>query len=152
MSDENAPIVVTLKGGKDFSDPWIVLRGSNPEQVTNMLRNLGDLPQAVVEASNFFHGTNNAAPLLPGTPDAGASNPDNRATRPAQASGWGSSPQQQQFQGQQGAPLHPEGKQCSVCGQVLQFGKTRTNKGQWKCPQYRWNNGNPNEHTLEWAN
>lgn len=76
---------------------------------------------------------------------------------PQQSGGWGAAQQQApQQQGggtsQYGNQLHPEGKQCDTCGQVLEFGKTKTGKGQWKCGQYRWNNGNPNNHTLEWAN
>jgi hypothetical protein len=79
---------------------------------------------------------------------------------PPANNGWGqpqaqqqSAPPQQQSQGggSYGAQTHPEGLACN-CGKVLEFGKTRTNKGQWKCPDYRWNNGNPNEHRLEWAN
>lgn len=81
------------------------------------------------------------------------------AQQPQGGGGWSNPPQQQSAPQQNGggggynnnAQTHPEGLACH-CGEVLQFGKTRTNKGQWKCPQYRWNNGNPNEHRLEWAN
>jgi hypothetical protein len=136
--NDNAPITITLKGGKDFSDPWIVLRGSNPQQVTDMLRNLGELPQAVVEASEFFHATNNAAPVLP---------------QQQAPSGWGNSQPQQAAPAQQGATLHPEGKQCNACGQVLQFKQVnRKSDGKtfkfWSCPNGR---NRDDGHTSEFA-
>lgn len=48
------------------------------------------------------------------------------------------------------AQLHPEGKQCEVCGQVLEYKKTQAGKPKWQCSQWRWNNGSPNGHTMEW--
>lgn len=48
------------------------------------------------------------------------------------------------------AQLHPEGKQCEMCGQVLEFKKTQGGKAKWQCGQWRWNNGNPNGHAMEW--
>jgi hypothetical protein len=71
-------------------------------------------------------------------------------------------PQQQAAPVQQGAPapshpaaqLHPEGKACEVpgCGKVLEFKKTQSGKAKWQCPEWRWNNGNPNNHGMEWQN
>lgn len=87
-------------------------------------------------------------------------NPPAQQAAPQQPQGWGAAqqqaPQQQQYGGGQqskfGGPPHPEGKQCESCGKVLEFKKTSTGKGTWRCPDWRWGNGTPNGHTSEWAN
>lgn len=168
MSEETAPIVVTLKGGRDYDAPWLVIRGNRPDEVANMLNNLGSLPEAVSQAAQMFAGVVSAGPVLPQQQSApaqqapagngaawGTIQPGQGFQPAQQAQPWGggqqqSAPPQQGQPSRQGAQLHPEGEACG-CGKVLEYGKTRTNKGQWKCPDYRWNNGNPNDHRLEWA-
>jgi len=158
-----APLKATLKAGRDYDAPWLTIEASTPDELKTRLEGIIEpVIPALIEAANALKAANNLAPLLQNGADA--------ASQPAQApqggGGW-SNPPQQQSAPQQQAPqqsnggggggwqanvqLHPEGLACH-CGEVLQFGKTRTNKGQWKCPGYRWNNGNPNEHRLEWAN
>lgn len=154
MAQDGYPLSVTLKAGTGYDSPWIVVYGTTPDEVQAKLEGVhGGLIQATIEAANALKAANNAAPLLAGGQPAPQATPN-----PPQNGGW-SQPAQQQAPPQQhgggggygNAKTHPEGKTCATCNELLQWGMTRTNKGQWKCPQYRWNNGNPNEHTLEWA-
>lgn len=81
-----------------------------------------------------------------------------------QQQAWGNqatpqqAPQQQSQTAQQGgwnnqqATFHPEGKQCQQCGNVLEYKKTQSGKPKWQCADWRWNNGTPNNHAMEWAN
>lgn len=131
----DAPFTITLKGGKDFSDPWLVIRANTAQEAAGLLRQLGDLPQAVVEASNFFHATNNAAPLLPNAPQQQAPVPQQQTAPP----GWAPAPQPQ------AQPAgHPEGKVCESCSSALQFksGTSKAGKGYklWACPNNRSRN------------
>ena len=167
MSD--LPIKATLKAGAGYDAPWLTVDARDPadlELKLNAIAN-GGAPQALVEAANALKAANNAAPLLAssalpvGSSFGGGDQANAPTAPPQQQSGWGqqappatqTQPQVQQPR-QQGwqasATLHPEGLACH-CGQVLSYGKTRTNKGQWKCPDYRYNNGSPNDHRLEWA-
>jgi hypothetical protein len=143
---------------KDNDGDMVNVRADSAEELES---NLLNFPSAAY--AQFKSNVRGGAAL------GGLVQPSQAASQPAQApqasGGWGGPPQQQSAPQQQ-APqqsngggggwqsnvqLHPEGLACH-CGEVLQFGKTRTNKGQWKCPGYRWNNGNPNDHRLEWAN
>jgi hypothetical protein len=76
--------------------------------------------------------------------------------QPAQQGQQWSQPAQQAPPQQQGgrpqATLHPEGKQCQMDGKVLELKTTTNGKRKWQCPDWRWNNGNPNGHAMEWAN
>lgn len=157
-----APLKATLKAGTDYDAPWLSVEGSTPQELADRLNAIIEpVIPALIEAANALKAANNLAPLL----QNGAEAAQQPAQAPQQSGGWGNQSQQQSAP-QQAAPqqrqqgggggnynvqTHPEGLACH-CGEVLQFGKTRTNKGQWKCPAYRWNNGNPNEHRLEWAN
>ena len=149
-----APLKATLKAGSDYSAPWLTVDGNSPEELEQRLRAIaaGGLTQHLIEAANALKAANNAAPLLANA------EPAPQPEQPA-PNGWGqSAPSPQQAQSQQPrqqgwqapATTHPEGLACH-CGKPLEYGKTRTNKGQWKCPDYRWNNGSPNDHRLEWA-
>lgn len=163
MTDENnAPIVVTLKGGEGYAAPWLVIRGDNPDQVTSMLRNLGELPGAVVEAANLFSAANVAGPMLANAPQA-APTPTVAPVAPVVTGPWGQQPpaapaQQQQYQppaptgGPQAGQPHPEGHTCQTCGALLTYWETKTGKGQFKCPQYRYSSQtrSGNGHTIEW--
>lgn len=155
-----APLKATLKAGTDFDAPWLSVEGNTPQELADRLNAIIEpVIPALIEAANALKAANNLAPLL----QNGAQAAPQPAQQPQGGGGWSNPPQQQsapqQAPQQNGgggggynnnAQTHPEGLACH-CGEVLQFGKTRTNKGQWKCPQYRWNNGNPNEHRLEWA-
>lgn len=67
--------------------------------------------------------------------------PQQQAPRPQQGGGGGNF----------GGRPHPEGKQCQ-CGQVLEVKQTGSGKTVFRCPQWRWNNGNPTtHHDSEWA-
>ena len=154
-----APLKATLKAGTGYDAPWLTIDGGSPEELEQRLKAVaaGGLTQALIEAANALKAANNAAPLL--------ANGGERAPQQEQAapSGWGQSapsPQQAQSQPPQQprqqdwqapATTHPEGLACH-CGKLLEYGKTRTGKGQWKCSEYRWNSGSPNDHRLEWAN
>lgn len=152
-----SPLKCTLKSGTGYDVPWLTVDADNPGDLEQKLRGIIDshVMDTINEAASLFQATHNAVALT--QPQAEPAPPQQAAP---QSQGWGAAqqaPAQQQSapQGggvsQYGNQLHPEGKQCTACGNVLEYGKTRTNKGQWKCGAYRYNNGNPNEHTLEWA-
>lgn len=150
MSEDTAPIVVTLKAGTGYDAPWLVIRGYDPDDVTNKLKSLDGVIEATLEAAGLF-----AAQRGLGANSAPA---EAAVTSTAPKSGWGSSPAaaQQTQQGGQGshpnAVLHPEGKQCVECGNVLEQKKSQGGKLKWQCNAWRWNNGSPNNHSMEWAN
>jgi hypothetical protein len=90
------------------------------------------------------------------------SQPQQQAAPQQQNQGWGAAQQQapQQQQQQYGGgggqskfagPPHPEGKTCDICPNVLEFKKTSTGKGTWRCSEWRWNNATPNGHSSEFA-
>lgn len=168
MSDETSPIVVTLKAGTGYDAPWLVIRGDNPDLVTNMLRNLGELPTATVEAANLFRSTHNVGPLLPNAPQEQApvqqAPPQQPAwgTIPAQGGlqqtnpgqQWGQPAPQQQAPQQQGAQPHPEGLTCPMDGQVLQYKVVTRRSDQkqfkfWACPNQK---NKDDGHRSEFAN
>ena len=172
MSD--LPLKATLKAGSDYSAPWLTVDAHDPadlELKLNAIAN-GGAPQALIEAANALKAANNAAPLLansalPVGSSFGGGDQANAPTPPPPqqqhqpaASGWGSptpqapptntaQPQQQGFT--RAATTHPEGLACEACNQPLEYKKTGSGKGTWRCPQWRWNNGNPNEHSQIWA-
>lgn len=178
MSD--SPIKATLKAGPGYDVPWLTIDADNPSDLEQKLRGIIDskVLETVAEAASMFQATQNAAPLTqpqgeqPAWPQGplaqGSSfgggdrglNPPAQQAAPQQPQGWGAAqqqaPQQQQQYGGGGSkfagPPHPEGKQCEMCGKVLEFKKTSTGKGTWRCPDWRWGNGTPNGHTSEWAN
>ena len=163
MSEESA-FTVTLKGGKGYEAPWIVVRGETPEEVLGKLAAIGPVTEATIAAANLFHGATNAAPLLPNAPQVQQAPPQQQAQyvpqQPAQQVPFQQQPQQAappawaQPPVQQGPALHPEGKQCQACGQVLQY-KVVTRKSDnktfkfWECPQ---RNGKDSPHTSEFVN
>jgi hypothetical protein len=154
------PLKATLKAGAGYDAPWLSVDATDPadlELKLNAIAN-GGAPQALIEAANALKAANNAAPLLNQHQPEPAQQP---TAPPQQNSGWGqqqnAAPPQQQAQQprQQGwqapATTHPEGKQCDACGQPLEYKKTTSGKATWRCNQWRWNNGSPNEHTQLWA-
>lgn len=149
MSD--LPIKITLKSGTGYDAPWVTVDAADPYDAENKLGSLleSNALQKVVEVAELFKAANNVAPLT--QPEAPA--PQQQSA----PSGWGNRPQQQASQqggSHPNAQLHPEGKACEFggCGKVLEFKKTQGGKGKFQCPDWRWNNGNPNGHTMEWQN
>lgn len=162
MSDYALSATLKARSSSKYDAPWVVVYANDPSELKQRIE--GVVGQGVLDAlvaadnqlkvlsdSDFqpAQQQGNGAAWGTVTPQGfqpGSQHPQNQ---PQQGGGWNNGGQQGPPQ-QQGPRLHPEGEACH-CGQVLQYGKTRTNKGQWKCPAYRYNNGNPNEHTLEWA-
>lgn len=130
---------VTLKAGRDFDSPWVVVYGDNPPEVEAKLNDIDGLLKATVTAAATLRSLHTLeAGGVPATPVA--SEPAQQS-QPAQSGGWGNRNQQQGQsapQQQSGARLHPEGKQCG-CGNVLNY-KTVNRKSDgkefnfWECP------------------
>lgn len=142
MSEDNAALTVTLKAGKGFDDPWIVVRGDNPEDVTAKLSGLTSVVQATIEAANLLHAANTAAPVLANAPAAA---PDPAPQQQA-APGWATTPQQAapapQAPPQQAVVYHPEGKTCGACNSPVVFKSIfsrakNKNFNLWSCPNQR---------------
>lgn len=143
MSEDTAPIVVTLKAGTGYDAPWIVVRGYDPDDVTNKLNSLDSVIEATLEAAGKF-----AASSTLGA-ETVAQEPAQQAAPPTKPQGWGG---QSRAQGGQatskfGSQLHPEGKTCEICPNVLEKKQTSSGKNVWRCESWRWANGNPNGHT-----
>jgi hypothetical protein len=151
MSDNALPIKATLKAGTGYDAPWVTVDAADPNDLAFKLNALtnGDALQAVVEAANALKGANNAAPLVAGGAEAAPA-----PQAPVQPQGWGNSApaaapawsgaQQQAPQQPQnnGARLHPEGIQCPVDGNVVQFKEIVSKKNgktfqMWTCPNQR---------------
>lgn len=151
---------VTLKAGTGYDAPWVVIYGDNPDDVAFKLNNIEDVLKGAVSAAATLRTLH--------TLEAGGVPATVVATEaaPQQPAGWGNSQPQAQptwSQPQQAAPqqqggqrprgqLHPEGKTCEICPNVLEMKKTTTGKDKWQCDAWRWNNGNPNGHSSEFIN
>lgn len=141
---------------KDADGDMVNVRADSAEELGQHLSNF-----PVAEYAQFKANVRGGAALggiTQAQPPVQQQAPVQQAAPQQQSQGWGAAQQQSappQNNGgggsRYGAQTHPEGKQCDTCGNVLEFAQTRTGKNQWKCNQYRWNNGNPNNHTLEWA-
>lgn len=169
-SDYALSATLKARSSSKWDAPWVVVYANDPHELKQRIE--GVVSQGVLDA---LVGADNALKVLSDgelnagqpvqqqgggaawgtvTPQGfqpGSQHPQGQQQAPPQQQGGWQNQQQGPSPQQQGAQLHPEGLTCG-CGQVLQYGKTRNNKGQWKCPDYRWNNGNPNDHRLEWAN
>lgn len=67
--------------------------------------------------------------------------PTQPVAQPAQPPAWAQQPSNVVPITQQG------GRVCTACGQPLIVKQTSAGKNVWRCEQWRWNNGNPNNHT-----
>ena len=148
---------------KDADGDMVNLRADSPEELGAYLSNfpVAEYAQfkANVRGGAALGGITQAAPQPPAQQQEQA--PSWAAQAPPQQAapqGWGAAAQQQAPQQQQGGgqskfagPPHPEGKTCDICPNVLEFKKTSTGKGTWRCSEWRWNNGNPNGHSSEFA-
>lgn len=136
MSDNSHSLSVTLKGGTGYDSPWIVVYGDDPAEVSEKLKNLGDLVEQTVITANLLKGANNAAPLAPGGAEAAAPT----AAPPAQKS-WGQAPAAAPTNGGpvDGA-VHPTDV-CQSCGQSPRYKNITAKSGKqfqlWSCPNQR---------------
>lgn len=96
MSDEsNAPITVTIKGGANFRDPWIVVRADTADGAAAELLNIAEagLYQAAADAAALFQGAVTVTSTPAGSdaptqvPQAGPTTPARQDTQPAQQAG-----------------------------------------------------------------
>lgn len=152
MSQDGKDISVTLKAGKDYDAPWIVVYGNHPDEVKQKLEAMSGLIEATVNTANHLKGVN-----------AGAALPAVAQQAPPQQQAWGQQPQApaqqpQQWQApapqqQSGPRLHPD-ITCGSCGSRVAF-KTITSKASgksfdlWSCPNQR---SKGDGHYSEFAN
>lgn len=156
MSEETAALTVTLKAGSGYDVPWVVVRGDSPDEVVFKLDNLSDVFASAVAAANLFKVIE-AGELTPVVAEQATVAQPQLASVPA----WGATPQPAAAPVPQAAPasrgghpvtVHPEGKSCSLDGKPLEYKTSTSGKGKWQCPDWRWNNGTPNGHAMEWIN
>lgn len=152
-------ISATLKAGRDFDSPWVVVYGDTPDEVEFKLKNLGGVLDATVQAAAELRT------LQLATSELGATQVQAPAAPAQQPAGWQASPAQAQPSWSQPAPAaaapaqpgvqyHPEGVKCPVDGNVVQF-KQITSKASgksfqlWTCPNQR---SKGDGHYSEFAN
>lgn len=150
MSD--FPIQLTIKGGEGFAVPWITIGANNPTEFVDHVKGLADTGayQVAVDAASAFVATYNAAPVtqpVPGEYDTQAPLPGGWDTHPAPHSTPSPTQAAVLQTGSFGAVLDPSGRVCEECGKRLEQKKTTNGNLVWRCPEWRWNNGNPNNHT-----
>lgn len=136
MSDNSHSLSVTLKGGTGYDSPWIVVYGDDPAEVSEKLKNLGDLVEQTVITANLLKGANNAAPLAPGGAEAAP------PAAPAPQKTWGQSAPAapQANNGPVDGAVHPTDV-CQACGQQPRFKNITAKSGKqfqlWSCPNQR---------------
>lgn len=162
MSDEfKFQLSIGIPSGQQYEKgDMLNLRGNDPAEfnavldafTSEMAQKCADAAAAIKAAYAVVQGT--GATVV-------SEEPAQQQQSQPQGGGWGGQQNQQQSQPQNnqqqgggskyGGTPHPEGKSCSQCGQVLEMKKTSSGKTTWRCPQWRWNNGNPNNHDQEWG-
>ena len=118
---------------KDADGDMVNFRADSNEELEHLMRTFPYAAHA--EAKAALRGAAAAAPIVQ---PAGQPQQQVQQRQPQQQNPYGGTP-------------HPESKSCH-CGKVLELKKTSTGKSKWQCPDWRWNNGNPNNHAMEWAN
>ncbi|MCQ9385086.1 hypothetical protein [Brevibacterium moorei] len=113
-------IVITLKAGKGYEAPWLVVSGDTPIEAQTTLQAVieNGLPALVGQASQAFQGMEAAGANLGATPVQAPGN------QPQQGSQWAQTPapqvqQQQQSMGQAAWPQPPQ-QQGNPFGQQVQ--------------------------------
>ena len=168
MADSDK-LTATLKAGKDFNAPWLVLHAESPTELNQLLDYIsGDLLAKVNSVSQQFQGFANAATLAP-QPQAPAQAPaphpvDNMPTPAPQAPQQATQPQQGNgpqapgvnypdgsFKGDGWtANTDPEGKTSGCCGLPMHWRKF-TSKNQklikgYFCPGPGFDHDKPDFH------
>lgn len=164
MTSEAVCVTVKVPESAKYAgdNPWLVFKGEGREVQDNIVRTFGltvpegaTLAQVVLAAQASMTAEANAVRGgLTAVPAAAPQTPTNVVTPPAGT--WGSAPQAtpQAAAPVGGAQPHPEGKQCSACGSVLQYKVVnRKSDGRqfkfWACPNQRSQNDG---HQSEFAN
>lgn len=136
MAQEGYPISVTLKGGKDFDAPWIVVYGNDPDEVQNKLQSVidGDLAAKTAEAASFLRAQHSGH-----AGGVAANQPPQSQQRPQTA--WNQGQQNQQQGGLANGTPHPEGLTCPGCGEAVLYKAFTSKAGKniklWSCPSQR---------------
>lgn len=151
-----APLKATFKAGTGYDAPWLSVDGNDPVELNTRVvgvKNHPELLQNIVALSQALQAVNAAGPVMNTQQPVPQQQQQRQVPNNVTQGPWGGQPQQQAPpQQQNNVTYHPEGKACESCGQPLQYKKTGSGKGTWRCPDWRWNNGNPNGHTQLWAN
>lgn len=147
------PIKATLKAGGGYDAPWLTVDANDPNDLAFKLRALIEHESAltlVVEAANALKAHNSAAPIeAPQGAPAQQEQPKQQGWGQGQPAAQQGAPQQRQHSNKYGGAPHPEGKTCEACPNVLEKKTTSSGKAVWRCPDWRWNSGNPNGHSNE---
>ncbi|AIG78426.1 Hypothetical protein AJAP_27910 [Amycolatopsis japonica] len=120
-------VVVTLKGGKEYDKPWVVIHASDIDDALGQLRHekIKDLLKVTQSAANFFTG---------GSGGAGASGaPQQRQ----QSQGGGQSRQAGKPDGADGPPAGTKQEYCKHGEMVFRSGFSEAKQKTWKgffCP------------------
>lgn len=149
---------------KDVDGDMVNVRADSPEELDAYLSNFPVAAYAQFKANvrggAALGGITRPQAQAPAQQEQPSWSQPQQAAPQQQSQGWGAAqqqaPQQQQYGGGGGGnkfagPPHPEGKTCEICPNVLEFKKTSTGKGTWRCSEWRWNNGTPNGHSSEFA-
>ena len=155
MSGEGFKLQASVK---DADGDMVNVRADSPEELDSYLSNFPVAAYAQFKA-NVRGGAALGGITQPSQPQQQQAPAQQAAPQQQASNGWGAAQQQasQQSAPQGGGskfagPPHPEGKTCAICPNVLEFKKTSTGKGTWRCSEWRWNNGTPNGHSSEFAN
>lgn len=141
---EQAPIVITLKGGAGFEAPWLVLRAQSAEDAVALLgeTEFVELPKLIAGYADSFRASQTGAAPAQAADGARTSSPSSSvrtSTTGRQGAPRGAAPQNQNQSSD--IELHPEGLTCH-CGGAVQFKKiTAKASGKtfemWVCPNQR---------------
>lgn len=160
MTDFVYQLSVSIPSGQQYEKgDMLNVRADNPDQFAAALDAIADgtLAQKAADAASALKA---AYAAVSGIPGASVTQDQPAQQQAPQQSAWGQGQQsQQQRPAQQnnsgnryGGTPHPEGKSCEMCGKVLEAKTTSGGKKVWRCPDWRWSNGNPNGHTNEFVN
>lgn len=146
---------------KDADGDMVNVRADSPEELDAYLSNFPVAAYAQFKA-NVRGGQALGAVVQPApvqqqapAPQQGWGQPAVPAPAPAVEPTWAAQPvaapaaPPQQNTSKFAGPPHPEGKTCEhpACSKVLEAKKTSAGADTWRCPDWRWSNGNPNGHT-----
>lgn len=139
---------------KDADGDMVNVRADSPEELDAYLSNFPVAAYAQFKA-NVRGGQALGAVVQPApvqqqapAPQQGWGQPAVPAPAPAAEPTWAAQPQQQ------AAPLPPGSRVCELptCNNLLEHKNTSSGKAVLRCPDWRWNNGNPNGHSSDFVN